>query len=90
MRFLVSVRDVAEAREALRAGVDFIDLKEPAAGALGGLELPVIREVVAALRSGGGRTRRRALKPDAAVTITQEGLPARGRRRKPMPGGVRR
>ncbi|HQV09604.1 MAG TPA: (5-formylfuran-3-yl)methyl phosphate synthase, partial [Thauera sp.] len=26
---LVSVRDVAEAREALRAGVDFIDLKEP-------------------------------------------------------------
>lgn len=54
MRFLVSVRDVAEAREALRAGVNFIDLKEPAAGALGGLELPVIREVVAALRSGGG------------------------------------
>lgn len=36
MRMLVSVRDVAEAQEALRAGVDFIDLKEPAAGALGG------------------------------------------------------
>ena len=33
MRMLVSVRDVAEAQEALRAGVDFIDLKEPAAGA---------------------------------------------------------
>ena len=47
MRMLVSVRDVAEAQEALRAGVDFIDLKEPAAGALGGLALPVIREVVA-------------------------------------------
>lgn len=52
MRMLVSVRDVAEAREAVRAGVDFIDLKEPAAGALGGLALPVIREVVAALRAG--------------------------------------
>ena len=52
MRMLVSVRDVAEAREALRAGVDFIDLKEPAAGALGGLALPVIREVAAALRAG--------------------------------------
>ena len=52
MRMLVSVRDLAEAREALRAGVDFIDLKEPAAGALGGLALPVIREVVAALRAG--------------------------------------
>ena len=50
MRMLVSVRDVAEAREAVRAGVDLIDLKEPAAGALGGLALPVIREVVAALR----------------------------------------
>ena len=54
MRMLVSVRDVAEAREALRAGVDFIDLKEPAAGALGGLALPVIRAVVAALRAGEG------------------------------------
>ena len=54
MRMLVSVRDVAEAREALRAGVDFIDLKEPASGALGGLALPVIRAVVAALRAGEG------------------------------------
>jgi len=54
MRMLVSVRDVAEAQEALRAGVDFIDLKEPAAGALGGLALPVIREVAAALRAGEG------------------------------------
>ena len=54
MRMLVSVRDVAEAQEALRAGVDFIDLKEPAAGALGGLALPVIREVMAALRAGEG------------------------------------
>ena len=52
MRMLVSVRDVAEAQEALRAGVDFIDLKEPSAGALGGLALPVIRAVVAALRAG--------------------------------------
>jgi uncharacterized protein (UPF0264 family) len=54
MRMLVSVRELAEAREALRAGVDFIDLKEPSAGALGGLAVPVIRALVAALRAGEG------------------------------------
>lgn len=52
MQVLVSVRDVAEARVAAAAGVHFIDLKEPAAGALGGLPPTRVAEVVAALRSG--------------------------------------
>ena len=70
MRLLVSVRDVAEAREALRAGVDFIDLKEPAAGALGGLALAVIREVVAALRAGdSAQDAARAQAPMISATI---------------------
>ena len=37
MRMLVSVRDVPEALLAAHGGADFIDLKEPRAGALGGL-----------------------------------------------------
>lgn len=52
MRMLTSVRDVAEALEAAAAGADFIDLKEPRGGALGGLEPARIREVVDALRGG--------------------------------------
>ncbi|MGM9490508.1 (5-formylfuran-3-yl)methyl phosphate synthase [Ideonella sp. YS5] len=50
MRLLVSVRDVDEALTAARGGADFIDLKEPGQGALGGLPPEVIREIVAALR----------------------------------------
>ena len=70
MRMLVSVRDVAEAQEALRAGVDFIDLKEPSAGALGGLALPVIRSVVAALRAGDAeQAAARAHAPMISATI---------------------
>ena len=40
MRLLVSVRDAAEAREAIAGGADVIDVKEPLAGSLGraGLE----------------------------------------------------
>ncbi len=53
MRVLVSVRNVDEALIAADAGVDFIDLKEPSAGALGGLPTSVIAEVVNALRSHG-------------------------------------
>lgn len=53
IRLLVSVRSVEEARAAARGGADFIDLKEPGQGALGGLPLPTIRAVVAALRSEG-------------------------------------
>jgi hypothetical protein len=37
MKMLVSVRDIDEALAAAQAGADFIDLKDPAAGALGGL-----------------------------------------------------
>lgn len=50
MRLLVSVRDVGEALAAAAAGADFIDLKEPRAGALGALPLTVIRDIVAAVR----------------------------------------
>ncbi|MBN8441591.1 MAG: (5-formylfuran-3-yl)methyl phosphate synthase [Thauera sp.] len=50
MRMLVSVRDGAEALRAAEAGADFIDLKEPRAGALGGLAPSQIRNIVALLR----------------------------------------
>lgn len=51
MRLLVSVRNLGEARIAARAGVDFIDLKDPAAGALGALPTAQIAEIVAVLRA---------------------------------------
>nr|WP_245591336.1 (5-formylfuran-3-yl)methyl phosphate synthase [Derxia gummosa] len=47
---LVSVRDLAEARVAAAAGVDFVDCKEPAHGALGGLAPATIAAIVAELR----------------------------------------
>lgn len=46
-KLLVSVRDVEEARTALEAGVDLIDLKEPNHGALGAVDLETVRAVVA-------------------------------------------
>jgi len=54
-KLLVSVRNVDEALVAAAGGADFIDLKEPRAGALGGLPLATLREVVAALRAVGSR-----------------------------------
>lgn len=51
MKLLVSVRSAAEALDAAEAGADFIDLKEPRAGALGALPLDTVREVVAVLRA---------------------------------------
>lgn len=51
MRLLVSVRDVPEALLAAEGGADFIDLKEPGAGALGALPIVRIREIVDALRA---------------------------------------
>ncbi len=51
MRMLVSVRDVAEALAAAEAGADFIDLKDPSAGALGALGPARIGPIVAALRA---------------------------------------
>jgi uncharacterized protein (UPF0264 family) len=53
MKLLVSVRTPAEALIAAAGGADFIDLKEPGAGALGGLPVADIRAIVAALRSAG-------------------------------------
>lgn len=50
IRLLASVRDIPEALAAARAGADFIDLKEPRAGALGGLPPETIRGIVATLR----------------------------------------
>lgn len=50
-RLLVSVRDTDEALLAADAGADFIDLKDPAAGALGGLPPVLIARIVAALRA---------------------------------------
>lgn len=44
-RLLISVRDRQEAKLALRAGVDLIDIKEPRAGSLGAASPSTIREV---------------------------------------------
>jgi uncharacterized protein (UPF0264 family) len=46
---LASVTSLAEARIALAAGVDIIDLKAPEKGALGAVPVAVVREVVAAI-----------------------------------------
>jgi (5-formylfuran-3-yl)methyl phosphate synthase len=53
LRLLVSVRSVDEALLAADGGADFIDLKEPSAGALGGLPLATICAIVAAVRAQG-------------------------------------
>ena len=50
IRLLASVRDADEALAAAGAGADFIDLKEPHAGALGGLPPAPLRAIVGALR----------------------------------------
>ena len=52
-RLLVSVRSVTEAALAVQGGADFIDLKEPNEGALGGLPIATIAAVVEALRTQG-------------------------------------
>jgi (5-formylfuran-3-yl)methyl phosphate synthase len=53
IKLLVSVKNVDEALLAARGGAHFIDLKDPAAGALGGLPVATIRAILAALRSAG-------------------------------------
>ena len=53
MKLLVSVRSVEEALLAASSGADFIDLKEPRGGALGGLPVATIRRIVEALRRHG-------------------------------------
>lgn len=47
MQLLVSVRSVHEALTALDGGADIIDAKEPLAGALGRVSLPVFAEIMA-------------------------------------------
>lgn len=61
MKVLVSVRSAAEAELTAHAGVDFIDCKEPAAGALGALALPELRACVATVRR---------LAPQARISAT--------------------
>ena len=46
MRLLVSVRDGREAEDAIRAGADLIDLKDPSSGALGALDPAAIRAIL--------------------------------------------
>ncbi len=53
IRLLVSVRSVDEALLVAEGGADLIDLKEPAQGALGGLPVAAIRDIVAALHERG-------------------------------------
>ena len=45
-RILASVADLEEALIAVECGVDIIDLKNPAAGALGALPVTTIRTIV--------------------------------------------
>jgi uncharacterized protein (UPF0264 family) len=66
MRLLVSVRSVREALSAAQAGAHFIDLKEPASGALGALPTRRIARIVAALR---------ALHPGAPISATIGDVP---------------
>ncbi len=46
---LASVNSIAEALLVLNAGVDIIDLKQPALGALGALELDDVKQIVAVI-----------------------------------------
>jgi (5-formylfuran-3-yl)methyl phosphate synthase len=67
-RLLVSVRDLDEALAAADAGADFIDLKNPADGALGALAPRHIAQVVSALR---------VRHPGLRISATVGDLPAR-------------
>lgn len=71
LRCLVSVRDAEEALHAAAAGVDFVDLKDPAAGALGALPLPLLHELASLLRA-------QALPVRPAVSATVGDLPLAG------------
>jgi uncharacterized protein (UPF0264 family) len=46
---LASVNSVAEARLVVEHGADIVDLKDPARGALGALEVGIVRDILAAL-----------------------------------------
>jgi len=49
IRLLISVKNAEEALDALQAGADFIDLKDPAVGALGSLDDAVSLQAVRAV-----------------------------------------
>lgn len=49
LRVLASVRSASEAKLAVACGVDIVDAKDPARGALGALATETIREIVAAV-----------------------------------------
>lgn len=72
MRLLVSVRNLEEARLAAAAGVDFIDLKDPAAGALGALPPAHIAEIVRTLRGRPAATRAAGTIP-GSERVTEHG-----------------
>ncbi|MBC5782229.1 (5-formylfuran-3-yl)methyl phosphate synthase [Ramlibacter sp. USB13] len=67
VRLLASVRDVDEAVAAATAGADFIDLKEPADGALGAVAPEAIARIVSVLR---------ARHPGVRISATVGDLPA--------------
>ena len=69
-RLLVSVRSVNEALAAARSGAVFIDLKEPAAGALGSLPPRRIARIVQAMR---------ALHPGTSISATIGDVPVQSR-----------
>ncbi|WP_043818225.1 (5-formylfuran-3-yl)methyl phosphate synthase, partial [Rubrivivax gelatinosus] len=54
MKLLVSVRDPHEALAAAAAGADFIDCKDPSAGALGALPTATVAAIVRLLACGFG------------------------------------
>jgi uncharacterized protein (UPF0264 family) len=56
-QLLVSVRNPAEAALAVSSGAEILDLKEPAAGALGSVEPALRDEVVRQLQTPAGRDR---------------------------------
>jgi uncharacterized protein (UPF0264 family) len=50
MRLLVSVRNAEEAQAAVAGGAEIIDAKEPSLGALGAVDIGVLREIVEAVK----------------------------------------
>lgn len=48
MQLLVSVRDALEAEDAVAAGADVIDVKEPRRGSLGVADIAIVRDIVGA------------------------------------------
>jgi uncharacterized protein (UPF0264 family) len=71
VKLLVSVRNVDEALLAADNGADFIDLKEPGAGALGGLPIATILGIVGALRAHGSRLPLSATIGDVSMADTR-------------------